>query len=35
MKNKTKKRLGVVWLVITVLAVLSMVIFLFVPLLRY
>ena len=35
MKNKTKKRLGVAWLVITVLAVLSMVIFLFVPLLRY
>jgi len=35
MKNKTKKRLSIMWLTITILAVLSMVIFMFIPLLGY
>jgi len=36
MKQSTKKKaVGIVWLVITTLAVLSMVAWLFIPLLRY
>ena len=35
MKNNTKKRLGIVWLTVTILAVLSMIIFMFIPLIGY
>jgi len=35
MKNKTKKRLSIMWLTITILAVLSMIIFMFIPLIGY
>jgi len=35
MRLKTKKIFHIFWLVITILAVLSMVIFMFIPLLRF
>jgi len=35
MSNKNKKKLNILWLIITIIAVLSMVSFLFIPLLRF